>query len=84
MYAAPAAGRVEHISCSQRLLNWLASNLLMKQVGGFSPGTPVSSTNKSDCHDITEILLKVGDKAGHSKIKIANQEHKTINQQCQI
>jgi hypothetical protein len=57
---APAAGRVEHISCSQRLLNWLASNLLMRQVGGFSPGTPVSSTNKSDCHDITEILLKSG------------------------
>ena len=25
----------------------------------FSPGTPVSSTNKIDCHDITEILLKV-------------------------
>ena len=25
----------------------------------FSPGTPVSSTNKSDRHDITEILLKV-------------------------
>jgi hypothetical protein len=25
----------------------------------FSPGTPVSFTNKSDCHDITEILLKV-------------------------
>ena len=25
----------------------------------FSPGPPVSSTNKSDCHDITEILLKV-------------------------
>jgi hypothetical protein len=25
----------------------------------FSLGTPVSSTNKSDCHDITEILLKV-------------------------
>jgi hypothetical protein len=23
------------------------------------PGTPVSSTNKTDCHDITEILLKV-------------------------
>jgi hypothetical protein len=30
-------------------------------VGGwwFSPGTPVSSTNKTDRHDITEILLKV-------------------------
>ena len=25
----------------------------------FSPGTPVSSTNKTDHHDITEILLKV-------------------------
>jgi hypothetical protein len=25
----------------------------------FSPGTPVSSTNKTDGHDITEILLKV-------------------------
>jgi len=25
----------------------------------FSQGTPVSSTNKADCHDITEILLKV-------------------------
>jgi hypothetical protein len=24
-----------------------------------SPGTPVSSTNKTDFHDITEILLKV-------------------------
>jgi hypothetical protein len=23
------------------------------------PGTLVSSTNKTDCHDITEILLKV-------------------------
>jgi hypothetical protein len=25
----------------------------------FSPGTPVCSTNKSDLHDITDILLKV-------------------------
>jgi len=25
----------------------------------FSPGSPVSSTNKTDGHDITEILLKV-------------------------
>jgi hypothetical protein len=25
----------------------------------FSPGIPVSSTNKTDCHDITEKLLKV-------------------------
>ena len=25
----------------------------------FSPGSPISSTNKTDRHDITEILLKV-------------------------
>ena len=25
----------------------------------FSPGTPVSSTNKTDSHNITEILLKL-------------------------
>jgi hypothetical protein len=25
----------------------------------FSPGTPVSFTNKTDCHNIPEILLKV-------------------------
>jgi len=25
----------------------------------FSPGTPVSSTNKTGCHDITEILLEM-------------------------
>jgi len=25
----------------------------------FSPGTPVSSTNKKECHNIAEILLKV-------------------------
>jgi hypothetical protein len=31
----------------------------MRQVDGFLPGTPVSSTNKTDPHDITEILLKV-------------------------
>ena len=29
------------------------------QVGGFLKGTPVSTTNRTDSHDITEILLKV-------------------------
>ena len=32
---------------------WFATGLR------FSPGTPVSSTNKTDRHNITEILLKV-------------------------
>ena len=31
----------------------------LQQVCGFSPGFPVSNTIKTDCHDITEILLKV-------------------------
>jgi hypothetical protein len=31
----------------------------LRQVCGFSPGPPVSSTNKTDSHVITEILLKV-------------------------
>ena len=31
----------------------------LRQVGVFFPGSPFSSTNKSDCHNITEILLKV-------------------------
>ena len=32
---------------------------LCDKVWWFSPGTPVSSTNKTDRHDMTEILLKV-------------------------
>jgi hypothetical protein len=31
----------------------------LRKVGGFSPGPPVSSTNKTDRHDIIEMLLKV-------------------------
>ena len=31
----------------------------LRQFWWFSPDTPVSSTNKTDCHDISEILLKV-------------------------
>jgi len=31
----------------------------LQQVGGFLRILPVSSTNKTDRHDITEILLKV-------------------------
>jgi hypothetical protein len=35
----------------------------------FSTGTPVSSTNKTDRHDITEILLKLALRT----IKLTNQ-----------
>ena len=36
-----------------KICQWLATGQW------FSPGIPVSSTNKTDQHDITEILLKV-------------------------
>jgi len=36
-----------------KVCQWLAADRW------FSPGTPVSSSNKTDCHDIGEILLKV-------------------------
>ena len=36
-----------------KISQWLATGRW------FSPGTPVSSTNKANRHDITEILLKV-------------------------
>ena len=36
-----------------KVCQWLAAGQW------FSPGPPVSSTNKTDRHDITEILLKV-------------------------
>jgi len=36
----------------------------------FSPGTPVSSSNKTDRHDATEILLKVAfNTINHNSIK---------------
>jgi hypothetical protein len=36
-----------------RVCQWLSTGLW------FSPGSPVSSTNKTDCYDITEIWLKM-------------------------
>jgi hypothetical protein len=39
-----------------KVCQWLAAGRW------FSPGTPVSSTNKTDSHDIAEILLKSDDK----------------------
>jgi hypothetical protein len=38
---------------------FLVFTFLLEAGRWFSPGTPVSSTNKTDRHDITEILLKV-------------------------
>ena len=43
----------------------------------FSPGTPVSSTNKTGCHDIAEILLKVA-------LNTINQANQSINVKLQF
>ena len=45
--------RCTHTTLCDKVCQWLAAGLW------FSPGTPVSSTNKTDRHNITEILLKV-------------------------
>jgi hypothetical protein len=43
----------------------------LRQVGGFLRFHPVSSTNETDRHDITEILLKVA-------LNTIKQTNKTI------
>jgi hypothetical protein len=45
-------GVLDTISCD-KVCQWLAAGRW------FSPGTPLSSNNKTDRHDITEIMLKV-------------------------
>jgi hypothetical protein len=45
--------RARCITLCDKVCQWLATGWW------FSPGTPVSSTNKTDRHDITEILLEV-------------------------
>ena len=46
-------GIINHISFTIKFCQWLTTGQW------FSPGTPVSSTNKTDHNDITEVLLKV-------------------------
>jgi hypothetical protein len=41
----------------------------LRQVGVFFPGIPVFSTNKTDRHQITEILLKLESGAKHHNSK---------------
>ena len=46
-------GGVFDTTLCDKVCQWIATGWW------FSPGTPVSSTNKTDRHDMTEILLKV-------------------------
>ena len=45
--------RARYTTLCDKVCQWLATGRW------FSPGTPVSFTNKTDRHDITEVLLKV-------------------------
>jgi hypothetical protein len=45
----------------------------------YSPGIPVSSTNKTDRHDITQILLKVA--LNTTKKKQKQRQKQTTNKQ---
>ena len=40
--------------------NIMQSSLLLAAGRWFSPGTPVSSTNKTDRHDVTENIVESG------------------------
>ena len=40
------------------IVRYLVTSLLFATGQGFSPGTPVSPTNKTDQHDLIEILMK--------------------------
>ena len=57
-----------------KVCQWLATGRW------FSPGPLVSSTNKTDCHDITEIMLKVA----LNTIKQTNIKHKSRASECSL
>ena len=49
-----------------------------RQVGGFSPGTPVSSVNETGRHDITEIFLELALNT-ITLTKLSNISHKLVD-----
>jgi len=74
-----AISAYHHTSCEFEPRLWLGvlDTALCDKVGQllttglwFSPGTPVSSTNKTDRNDITEILLKVALNTSNQTIPI--------------
>jgi hypothetical protein len=67
-YCIVAISAYHHLSCELESLSWqvvldttLCDKVCQWLAAGlwFSLSTQVSSTNKTDCHDIAEILLKV-------------------------
>jgi hypothetical protein len=71
--------RVRCTTLCDKVCQWLATGRW------FSPGPPVSSTNKTDRHDITEILLKVAlntIKQTNKKIHLHFSCEKTFKYMC--
>ena len=67
----PVHGEVHSIQLCDKVCQWLAAGRW------FIPGTSVSSTNKTDHHNITEVLLKVALNiiTLHRKLKIEQHKH---------
>ena len=63
--------RVRWTTLCDKVCQWLATGRW------FSPGTSVSSTNKTDHHDITEILLRVALNNIKQTNKQTNKQTKT-------
>ena len=63
-----------------KVLMYIYTTVIMKpNLNYFSPGIPVSSTNKTDCHDIAEILLKVSiNTINHKSSKTLSDTYDTI------
>ena len=61
----PAQARCTDSTLYDKVCQWLVAGWW------FSVGTPVSSANKTDLHDITEILLKMT----LNTIILTHQEH---------
>ena len=61
-------------TCAIGACSWrdvLDTTICNKICQWFSPGTPVTSTNKTDHHNITEILLKVAlNTINHQYVKL--------------
>ena len=63
--------------------NYLCNQCLSPLMAGqwFSPGTLVTSNNKTDCHDITEVVLKVALNTINSQIQcnLPNRKQFTLH-----
>ena len=64
-------GVLDTTSCDN-VFQWLAAGRW------FPPGTPVSSSNKTDCHNIAEILLKVTLKTLNHKPRLLSNKYLVV------